>query len=121
MRKIYISSVLAIALIVGFALLSISCATVNTQGKILASTVLTVDAAVKGWHTWAVLGNSTVDQDRVVETIYLKYQAVETIAEKALIASIKTEDKSIFAQANIQLEAVKGELLNAIALFKKGN
>lgn len=95
------------------------CSTTNTQAKLLASTVLTVDAAVKGWHSFVVAGGGSQEQDAKVQLAYIKYQAFEALAEKALITSMQTGDKTFYTQANIQLQAAQKEILDLVTLFKK--
>ena len=85
----------------------------NPSGRLLASTVQSVDAAMIGWSTYVVTTHKpTVDQETAVRLAYERYQAAESVAETAYVASVKTGDQSRAADA---LQASQRALLTLIA------
>src|SRR5207247_7755155 len=63
-----------------------ACATYKqTAGKLLASTALTVDAAMRSWATVVKMGKATDDQQAKVRSAYEQYQLAMQAAEAAYV------------------------------------
>lgn len=97
-------------------LLAPGCVT-QTPGRVLATTVATVDAAMQGWATWVALGHATSEQELAVRAAYERYQALQHAAEAAYVAAAKTSDPSVFQRASAALTAAQGDLLYLLAKF----
>lgn len=93
------------------------CATQNAPGRILATTVGTVDSAMQGWATFVALGHATPDQESAVREVYAKYQAAESAAERAYVAAAKLNDQSAWSKASAALTASQSDLLALLAKF----
>lgn len=94
------------------------CVSQNPAGRLLASTVQSVDAAMQGWSTYVALGNATVDQETAVRSSYAKYQATVAAAEVAYVAAAKLGDESAWQRAANALRASQRDLLTLIATFQ---
>ena len=90
----------------------------DSSGKLLASTVQTVDAAMKGWATYVALGGATPQQEAAVKASYEKYQAVERIAERAYIDAALTGNQDGFT---IAAKVLEGARLNLLLLIQQFN
>ena len=115
MKKILISLLLGTSLLVTPVYIT-GCAT--APAKVLVTTVNTVDVAMQGWGAWVALGNATAAQETQVKSAYLKYQMSESIAEAALIQSIKTGDQSSWTSASQIMTMQQQALLTLINSFK---
>lgn len=93
------------------------CQTSNAPGRVLASTVTTVSAAMEGWWTWEALGQAKPEEVARVRELYARYQAVEAVAEKAYVTAAKLDDQTAWRQASEALRSVQTELLSAIEAF----
>lgn len=98
-------------------LLAPGCVT-QTPGRVLATTVQTVDAAMQGWATWVALGHATSEQELAVRGAYDRYQAFQRAAEAAYVAAAKTSDPSVFQRAAAALKAAQDDLLYLLAKFQ---
>ena len=81
----------------------------------MASTVQTVDAAMKGWATFVAIGGATAQQEASVKAVYEKYQACQRVAEKAYVAAAVSGDRNSFTVAADAMRAVQVDLLLAEA------
>ena len=88
-----------------------------TPGRVLATTVQTVDAAMQGWGDYVALGKATAYQENTVRSAYTKYQAAEQAAEAAYVALAKTGDANAWQRASNALRASQRELLTLVNLF----
>ncbi len=91
----------------------------QTVGKTLASTAVTVDAAMQGWATYVAMGNATAPQELQVKTAYLKYQASMKIAKDAYLAAETSGEDSIFDTAALVLENNAQALIALIQIFQQ--
>lgn len=89
----------------------------TTSAKLLITTTQTVDAAMKGWATYAVANKLTDAQQAPVRDAYSKYQAAEKVAEDAYIAAVATGDQSPWTAANAVLQAAAANLQSIIQAF----
>lgn len=89
----------------------------ENAGKTLATTVQTVDAAMKGWAAYVAIGGATAQQEASVKAAYQKYQAAEAIAEKAFVLSVTSGDQNGFTTAAAVLRQVQADLLLLINTF----
>jgi hypothetical protein len=94
------------------------CQTSNTPGRVRASTVTTVRAAMEGWWTYEALGQAKPEEVAKVRELYARYQAVEAVAEKAYIVAAKLDDQTAWRQASEALKATQAELLAIIHEFQ---
>jgi hypothetical protein len=101
------------------ALVTPGCSTTNTAGRVLASSVQTVDAAMQAWWSYEVLGHATPDQVALARDAYATYQAAELLAEDAYLAYTKTGDASAWQRAADGLRALQTHLLALIQQFQK--
>lgn len=107
-------AMLALALCLGFS----GCATggwQQTTAKSLATTVKTVDAAMKGWAIWVAQGKATDADEVFVRSLYEKYQSAEQIAEQAYYLAVTSQDQSLLTDSQAGLAAAKTGILAAIA------
>jgi hypothetical protein len=111
MKKLLLS--LGLVALVGCTTLGLSKSFETTAGKFLTTTAATVDAAMKGWAAWAVVGKTTTADDNVVRDIYGKYQSAMMIATNAYVLAVKTGDSTIFAGPSNNLFVVKEKLTSA--------
>ncbi len=91
--------------------------TQNTSGRLLVSTVQTVDTAMQGWWTYEALGHATPDQVVAVRDAYGKYQAAEAAAEVAYRAAAQSGDTSAYQTAADALRAAQSHLLDLVNQF----
>lgn len=109
---------LIVSLLLGLAIVGMSgCAA--TPQKVLVTTVQTVDAAMQGWATWVALGHANVEKEQAVKAAYVKYQLAESVAENALIASMKSGDNSAWKLASQALTEQRTQLVALIEMFKQ--
>lgn len=116
MKKTALTLWATIWIIVTFAS---GCSTTNTAGRLLATTVQSVDAGMQGWWTYEVLGYATPDQVALVRESYGEYQAAELLAEDAYVAYAKTGDESAWQRAADGLRGAQGHLLQLLEQFQK--
>ena len=121
MKTLRSTILLALALASPFyvPLLFTGCSTTNPAGRLLASSVQTVDAAMQGWWSYEVLGHATPDQVALARQAYADYQAAEALAEIAYVEFAKTGDESAWQRAADGLRASQGHLLQLIEQFQK--
>lgn len=109
----------AIAYLAIMAALLTGCTSLqSTAGKTLASTALTVDAAMQGWAAWVDKGQAAPDQQQNVRDVYAKYQASMDIAKTAYQTAVATGDQSGWLQAQRILQMNQAALLNLIQTFQ---
>lgn len=89
-----------------------------TSGKLLASSALSVDAAMKGWAQWVVAGQATTDQESAVKAAYQRYQVSMSLAQSAYTAAVATDDRTAFQRAADVLAANKQALVDLITSFQ---
>ena len=89
----------------------------QTSGKFLATTVTTVDAAMKGWAEYVVIGGATEQQQMSVKAAYEKYQVAEQAAEAAYVAAAKYGDDQAWLAASAALQESRTALFTLIASF----
>lgn len=116
----HVAAALCLLLLVAATFLFTGCkSALDTNAKILTTTVSSVDVAMKGYAAAVALGAvSTNDQARV-RALYAHYQAAEAIAESAIIAAIKTGDAGSLAQTSAALTAAREPLLAYLARFNR--
>ncbi len=108
-----------ITALVALGLVLAACTTFkSTAGKTLASSALTVDAAMKGWATWVVKMNVPETQQSPVRDAYLKYQASMAVATNAYNTAVLTGDQTGWQQAQNILQNNQQALLNLIRSFQ---
>lgn len=107
----------AVIVLLCSALVLSGCQTENAAGRLLASTVQTVDAAMSGWGTYVATGKATEADEAAVRQAYAKYQAAEALAERAYFASVQTGDGSAWQRARDELIASRNELLALLHTF----
>jgi hypothetical protein len=110
---------LALLLLTAALAFTPGCQTQNTAGRLLASSVQTVDAGMQSWWSYEVLGHATPDQVALVRAAYADYQAVEQLAESAYLAATKSGDTSAWQRAADALTASQKPLLALIQQFTK--
>ena len=93
--------------------------TTNTAGRLLASSVQTVDAAMQAWWTYELLGHATPDQIALARESYAGYQEAEAIAEVSYIEFVKTGDATGWQRAADALRNSQLHLLSLITQFQK--
>lgn len=107
----------AIAAIALMALL-IGCATTqDNAGKLLASSAVTVDGAMKGWAAWVAQGQATDDQQAKVRTAYAQYQASMSVAQAAFNTLVATGDASGWQKASTVLTTNQQALMALTQMF----
>lgn len=102
------------------ALLFTGCHTQDVPGRLLTTTVQTVDGAMQGWGSYVALGKATAEQETTVRAAYSKYQSAEAAAEAAYVASAKTGDASVWQRASDALRASQGALITLVNQFTQG-
>jgi len=110
--KIHQVPVLAVA--AGLLLLGAGCSTTGTAGRLLATTVQTVDLAMQGWAQYVVSGQVTPEQETAVRAAYAQYQLAEQAAEAAYLAAARTGDLDPWRRAAASLRASQAVLLALI-------
>jgi hypothetical protein len=109
----------AITLAIGLALL-VGCTTfTNSAGKVLASSAMTVDAAMQGWATWVSMGKAGPTQETQVKAAYQKYQVAIQTATLAYQAAVVSGDQTAWKQAETVLTQTQSSVLNLISQFTK--
>lgn len=93
------------------------CQTQNAAGRILASTVQTVDAAMQAWGTYVALGHAKPGEEETVRLAYAQYQSAEAIAERAYVLAAKSGDQSAFTLAADTLRSTQADLLALLNTF----
>lgn len=91
----------------------------STGSKVLSSTALTVDAAMRGWAVWTVQGQADAEDEAAVRAAYIQYQLAMQAAESAYLAAVSSGDKDIWDQAKAGLEAARESLLLLIGTFQR--
>jgi hypothetical protein len=86
----------------------------NTGGKVLTSTALTVDAAMKGWAKWAHTHPVSEESQASVRGAYAKYQSAMSAAVEAYAAAVNAKDKTIWTQSADALDASSASLIQLI-------
>ncbi len=101
------------------AVMLAGCATFQSNaGKSLVTIAQTVDAAMKGWATYAVASGTVTDADHAkVRDAYLKYQACMVTAQAAYQGLAAASDKSAWNQALNALTASQASLLQLLQAF----
>ncbi len=90
----------------------------QNAGKLLASTALTVDAAMRSWATVVKMGKATDEQQAKVRAAYEKYQMAMTVADAAYTALVSLDDKSLWPLASSQLTDASTSLTTLIQSSK---
>lgn len=95
----------------------VGCATnwQTTAGKALGTTAQTVDAAMKGWATYAVAAKLTDAQQAPVKAAYAQYQAAMNTALVAYGSAVSANDQTLAGQASAALVASQQTLVSLIA------
>jgi hypothetical protein len=103
--------------IIPLFMLALCLAGCATSGKLLASTVATVDAAMKSWANLVAAGQTTPAQETAVKDAYETYQAAELIAENSYIAFIKSGDATAWNRSAAALRDSRDALLHLVNRF----
>lgn len=102
-------------------LLVIGCQSFHQNaGKLLASTALTVDAAMRSWANYRVRNNVSTDAEARVKKAYEQYQLSMDAAQAAYTAMVTSGDKSIWQQAAAILQTSSASLTELIGSFTAG-
>ncbi len=96
------------------------CATTNTPGRVLATTAVTVDGAMKGWGEWVALGKATTGDEAKVKAAYETYQTSFSLALKAYQAASGAAGEPVWVQAAATLKGCQVDLLGVIDLLSGG-
>lgn len=92
---------------------------IDTAGQVLATTAVSVDAAMKGWASYVTIsGAATREQQDNVRTLYAHYQSAFSIAQSAYVALATTGDASIWTRAAAALTQSKTALLDYLNLIQ---
>ncbi len=83
----------------------------EASAKLLASTVATVDAAMKAYADAVQIGAVNAASQTQARELYRNYQGAESIAEAAIVSAIKTGDTSALNKASAALVAAREPLL----------
>lgn len=113
-------ALVALVLFTATAILTISCRTTNPSGKVIASVMVTRDAAMQGWGKWVNSGKATLDQEQKVAVAFQKYMVIETTALKAYKEAYAVKDESRVAQALAALQSAVADLNLIVVTFKTG-
>ncbi len=116
MKKLQTSVALA------FVVALMGCATTwqSSAGKVLSSTALTVDAAMKSWAIYVVKFHPPANQEQKVKEAYEKYQVAMKAACEAYSTAIIAKDQSVWMVASSVLTAASGSLTQLITAFQGG-
>lgn len=96
-----------------------ACATFKSNaGKTIASTALTVDAAMKGWAAYVVLNNVPADKQAPVRAAYVQYQLAMTAAKDAYVTLMTTGDQAPWNVAGPALTASSTKVTLSITQAK---
>lgn len=93
------------------------CQTQNSAGRVLASTVMTVDAAMQGWGTYVRTAHPPASEEAQVKLAYEQYQVAEMAAEQAYLAYVKSGDVSSWVKASNAMVAARESLVTLIAML----
>ena len=105
---------------VALSLMLEGCATYRQNaGKLLASTALAVDAAMRGWREVVHMGKATPEQEAKVKAAFEKYQLAQSAAEAAYTLLMTMGDKSAWPTASAQLTESSTGLTSLIQSFKQ--
>jgi len=108
------------ALLCSLLLLAAGCASFErTSGKALASSALTVDAAMKAWAQYVVLQHPPADQEAKVRAAYEQYQRSMRLAQDAWLAAVNSGDKTWWESAFLSLTQNEATLLALIREFRR--
>jgi predicted small secreted protein len=114
----YIKGLLLIGATVALLINNTACNTVRgTGGKVIASTALSVDAAMKGWAQYVVSGKATPVQEQNVREYYRRYQIAILVAHDAYAQSVTSNDTTAFKQAIDVLNTQKAQIISLIQRF----
>lgn len=91
--------------------------TQNTAGKLLASSAVTVDGAMRGWAAWVAQGQATDDQQAKVRTAYAQYQSSMAVAQASFNTLVATGDASNWEKASTVLTANQQALMALTQMF----
>lgn len=107
-----------LALVALWALL-IGCASPETTAyRIIGSTIITVDSAMKGWGDWVRAGKATRGDEVKVKAAYEHYQASMGVVEAAVMAyKLNPSDGTALEKALTALEQSRGALITLIQGF----
>ena len=108
------SSLIPVLLVVGSLCLAAGCASGNPSGRLLATTVQTVDSAMVGWSDWVALGNASTNAEARVRVVYTKYQQAEAVAEAAYLYAAKSGDRSAWDRAAAAMVAARDALISLV-------
>jgi hypothetical protein len=87
----------------------------TTAYRIIGSTIITVDSAMKGWGDWVRAGKATRGDEVKVKAAYESYQASMSVVEAAVMAYKKNPSEgTALEQALTALEQSKGALIQLI-------
>lgn len=107
-----------IPLIIGLLFITTACNTIkNTGPKVMASTALAVDAAMKSWAVWVVNGHATPAQEQNIRDVYKKYQVSMLIAYNAYTQSVNSGNDSAWKIASTMLDSNKNQLISLVQMF----
>ena len=99
-------------------ILALGCASFQTNaGKTLASTAITVDAAMKGWAKWADQNGRDPARDLSVRTAYVRYQMAMQVASSAYVRLAQSQDRSQWNTASANLLKESAAVLDIIKAF----
>lgn len=116
----HVAAILCLLLLVAATFLFSGCkSALDTNAKILTTTVTSVDVAMKGYAAAVALGAVNTNDQARVRALYSHYQAAESVAEAAIIAAIKTGDSGSLAQTSAALTAAREPLLAYLARFNR--
>ena len=112
-----LKNLLPVLLVGALSFSLVGCKTPAAAGKALATTVVTVDAAMKGWFAWVKAGQSTPEQEARVDKLYGQYQLAESAAENAYLTAVKLNDMSVWNTAAAALTAAQSDLVALVQSF----
>ena len=98
-------------------LIMVGCA---TSGKVLTSSAIAVDAAMKGWAYYVVTQHPSPAVEQKVRDAHTRYLVALNAAEAAWYAAGTTGDKTAVSRANTALTAAQADLIVLIATFQNG-
>lgn len=96
------------------ALMPACSTTKGNAAKTLASTALTVDAAMKGWAAYVVMNNVAVDKQQPVRVAYSQYQTAMAAARDAYVTWATTDAQDPWLIAQQALTAASSNLTKLI-------
>lgn len=109
-----------LALVCALSIGAAGCQTQNATGRVLVTTVQTVDAAMQGWAQWVAAGQASAGDEAKVSHAYGVYQAAELAAEKAYVAAAGAPDSAVWVQASAALKAAQVELIALVRELSGG-